>query len=314
MTRLNHSFEQIRQFSTDVSHELRTPLTVVRGQLEVALFTAQTVEQYREAMADALEGVERLVQYRARAADALAGRIRAIGSAKDEIWIWPNWCAIWWTSTRFRPKRKACALRRAARELPAVAPTAFRSSGWSPTCSATPSSTRPRAASVNVSLIPSMRSREADRAKTPASAFRPDHLPHIFDRFYRVPSADPEKGLGLGLSFVAWIVKAHGGAVTVESTLKQGTRFTVLLPVGRSDSRIAARDSGRARPGAGTLEDRSWPNSEIQSREKEGIKILDLNGKLTVGGASDLREKVNAETRGRQSAAAFESEGSRVHR
>jgi anti-sigma B factor antagonist len=32
---------------------------------------------------------------------------------------------------------------------------------------------------------------------------------------------------------------------------------------------------------------------DIQSREKEGIKILDLNGKLTVGGASDLREKVN---------------------
>ena len=60
MTRLNHSFEQIRQFSTDVSHELRTPLTVVRGQLEVALFTAQTVDQYRDAMADALEGVERL--------------------------------------------------------------------------------------------------------------------------------------------------------------------------------------------------------------------------------------------------------------
>ncbi len=42
MTRLDRSFEQIRQFSTDVSHELRTPLTVVRGQLEVALFTAQT--------------------------------------------------------------------------------------------------------------------------------------------------------------------------------------------------------------------------------------------------------------------------------
>src|SRR6202011_5768391 len=42
-----------------------------------------------------------------------------------------------------------------------------------------------------------------------------DHLPHIFDRFYRVPSADPEKGLGLGLSFVAWIVKAHGGAHAV---------------------------------------------------------------------------------------------------
>ena len=61
----------------------------------------------------------------------------------------------------------------------------------------------------------------------------PAHLPHIFDRFYRVPSADAEKGLGLGLSFVAWIAKAHGGAVTVESTLKEGTRFMVLLPAGR---------------------------------------------------------------------------------
>src|SRR6202050_1922087 len=60
MTRLNLSFEQIRQFSTDVSHELRTPLTVVRGQLEVALFTAQTTEQYREAMVNGLEDGGRL--------------------------------------------------------------------------------------------------------------------------------------------------------------------------------------------------------------------------------------------------------------
>ena len=58
--RLEDSFEQIRRFSTDVSHELRTPLTVIRGQLEVALFTAQTPEQYRDAMVNALEDVERL--------------------------------------------------------------------------------------------------------------------------------------------------------------------------------------------------------------------------------------------------------------
>ncbi|HLG97429.1 MAG TPA: sensor histidine kinase, partial [Bryobacteraceae bacterium] len=60
----------------------------------------------------------------------------------------------------------------------------------------------------------------------------PDHLPHIFDRFYRVPSADPDKGLGLGLSFVAWIVKAHDGTIDVESKLQRGTRFTVTLPAG----------------------------------------------------------------------------------
>jgi signal transduction histidine kinase len=43
---------------------------------------------------------------------------------------------------------------------------------------------------------------------------------------------DPERGLGLGLSFVAWIAKAHGGAIQVASTPGKGTRFTISLPVG----------------------------------------------------------------------------------
>jgi signal transduction histidine kinase len=61
-----------------------------------------------------------------------------------------------------------------------------------------------------------------------------EHLPHIFDRFYRVAgkgaAPGPEQGLGLGLSFVAWIVKAHDGKIWVESTPGKGTRFTIRLP------------------------------------------------------------------------------------
>jgi signal transduction histidine kinase len=60
----------------------------------------------------------------------------------------------------------------------------------------------------------------------------PDHLPHIFDRFYRVPDPNPEKGLGLGLSFVATIVKAHGGEIRVHSRVGHGSRFEVTLPTG----------------------------------------------------------------------------------
>src|SRR5580700_3806055 len=59
---LETSFQQIKQFSTDVSHELRTPITAIRGQLEVALFTAQDTEQYREAILTSLQDVERLSQ------------------------------------------------------------------------------------------------------------------------------------------------------------------------------------------------------------------------------------------------------------
>jgi signal transduction histidine kinase len=65
----------------------------------------------------------------------------------------------------------------------------------------------------------------------------PENLPHIFDRFYRVRSAQTNKieGLGLGLSFVAWIVSAHGGAMHVESRPGQGTKFDIHLPAVASD-------------------------------------------------------------------------------
>jgi heavy metal sensor kinase len=62
----------------------------------------------------------------------------------------------------------------------------------------------------------------------------PEHLPHIFERFYR---ADPahvktERGSsGLGLSIVAWIIQAHKGTITVESQKGRGSTFIVSLPL-----------------------------------------------------------------------------------
>jgi heavy metal sensor kinase len=231
MTRLNHSFEQIRQFSTDVSHELRTPLTVVRGQLEVALFTAQTVEQYRDAMADALEGVERLsniVRALLMLSQAESGQLvlqrnemdlsELVRDLVDQHQIpaeaegvhlsadLPSGCVL--NADRIQIERLVSNLLGNAIKY-------TRSGGH-----------------VRVGLVP-----QYDHVKLIVEdtgvGISPSHLPHIFDRFYRVPSADPEKGLGLGLSFVAWIAKAHGGSVSVESKLNQGTRFTVQLPIGR---------------------------------------------------------------------------------
>jgi signal transduction histidine kinase len=70
-----------------------------------------------------------------------------------------------------------------------------------------------------------------------------DHLPHLFERFYRVDSSrsrDPLEdsssptGTGLGLSIVAWIVRSLGGTIEVSSEVGKGTTFEVRLPLRQS--------------------------------------------------------------------------------
>lgn len=60
----------------------------------------------------------------------------------------------------------------------------------------------------------------------------PEYKSLIFDRYYRVPSkrSVPISGFGLGLSYVRMVAEAHGGAVTVRSTYKQGSEFTIRIP------------------------------------------------------------------------------------
>jgi len=92
----------------------------------------------------------------------------------------------------------------------------------------------PAGGKITVSLA-----RQGDRAeitvRDTGRGIPEKHLPHIFDRFYRVPGesgpGSPEKGLGLGLSFVAWIVKAHGGTIEAQSEVGVGTTFTIRLPL-----------------------------------------------------------------------------------
>jgi heavy metal sensor kinase len=59
-----------------------------------------------------------------------------------------------------------------------------------------------------------------------------NHLPHIFDRFYRVDKSRTTSGTGLGLAIALSVAQAHGGIIGVESKVGQGTTFTVQLATG----------------------------------------------------------------------------------
>ncbi len=231
--RLELSFNQIRQFSTDVSHELRTPITIVRGQLEVALFTAQTTEEYREAIVDSLHDVERLsaiVRALLLLSQAETGQVVLQRSNLDL-------CALVADLTdQFQIPAESAQVRLSVAESPAdcradldrVQVERMISNLLSNATKFTPPG-----GEIRVSLRAYDEEVEIEVSDT-GRGIAPEHLPHIFDRFYRIsgPSAEasPERGLGLGLSFVAWIAKAHGGSVDVASTPGKGTTFTIRLP------------------------------------------------------------------------------------
>jgi len=231
--RLEASFQQMKQFSADVSHELRTPLTAIRGQLEVALFTAKTTEQYRDAMVNALQDVDRLTQ--------IVRALLLLSQAE---------------SGQLTLQKSHLDLSEVVRDLveqfqiPAEAEGVRLVSEVPPQCSAEVDRVQIERMLTNllsnaVKFTPGGQVRVELRSLGPSveivvadtgCGIPNEYLPHIFDRFYRVPGSGtapgPAQGLGLGLSFVAWIVKAHHGTIDVQSRPGKGTRFTIDLPAG----------------------------------------------------------------------------------
>jgi heavy metal sensor kinase len=235
--RLDASLRQARQFSTDVSHELRTPLTAIRGQLEVALLSARTPEQYQEAILNALEDVERLSQtIRALLllSQAESGQLALQKQTVDLSALTAD------IVEQFQVPAEAADLTLESEvetgclvEADRVQMERLISNLLSNAVKYTHRGGRVR---VFVEHGPT----EAILVVEDNGMGIPqEHLPHIFERFYRVPRSESpapeaasEPGLGLGLSFVAWIVKAHRGSIHVESKPGQGTRFEVRLPRG----------------------------------------------------------------------------------
>jgi len=249
--RLKASFEQMRQFSTDVSHELRTPLTAIQGQLEVALFTATRKEQLQEAIENALQDVERLVNL-VRAllllSQSESGQIpmnksvldlsELVEDLVDQFQIPAEAHDIGLTHLAHEAvpcEADRTQIERVVTNLLSNAIKYTPAGGWV--------RANAESAGAHARLI----------VEDSGVGIPKDHLPHIFDRFYRVPDPNPEKGLGLGLSFVAAIVKAHGGEIHVESETGSGSRFEILIPTGAArvgNETAATAIRSAAEPGA----------------------------------------------------------------
>ncbi|MGD0498587.1 MAG: ATP-binding protein [Bryobacteraceae bacterium] len=239
--RLETSFEQMKQFTADVSHELRTPITAIRGQLEVAMFTAQTTDQYREAMINALQDIDRLSQM-VRAllllSQAESGQLVLQKSRLDLCEVVRD------LVEQYQIPAEAAGVRLEAELSEACPAEVDRVQIERMIVNLLSNAVKftPEGGLVKVSVRHAPDEAAAEGApehieivvEDTGQGIAAEHLPHIYGRFYRIhtPGAAPapEQGLGLGLSFVAWIVKAHHGTIGVVSAVGKGTRFTIALP------------------------------------------------------------------------------------
>lgn len=233
MERLSENFEQVRRFSTDVSHELRTPLTAIRGQLEVGLMTAVTADDYKEAIITALQDVDRIsniVRALLLLSQAETGQLALNCKVLDLSPMVRELSEQFGSVAKDKRQRLVCrAPEPVYVSADMVQMERLVTNLLSNACKYTG-----EGGEIVISLEAPQRGGEAGGAiLTVADTGRgipAESLPYIFDRFYRVPGLPPDQGLGLGLSFVAWIVRAHRAQIHVSSKPGQGTTFVIEFP------------------------------------------------------------------------------------
>ena len=229
---LEESFERISRFSADIAHDLRTPVNNIRGEAEVALARARTVDEYREVLSSCLEEAVRLsdligdLLFLARAESPLAHLRRENTNVGEllagirEYYEGPAADRGVFLSTTV-PSEPVIAqldrtlLQRAVGNLVSNA-LAHTPPGKSVVLGA---SVEPSAVCIEVSDA--------------GVGIPPDALPRVFDRFFRVDESRTQAsgGTGLGLAIVQSIMLLHGGNVEIASKVGQGTQVTLRVPL-----------------------------------------------------------------------------------
>lgn len=231
---VDSAVRQLRQFVTDASHELRTPLSILHGETELILSKPRTAGEYRETLAgfdDEIKKLTRIVEGLFTLSMADAGQLHLVCEPLYLNETLEEACAL--VTSRARAKNISI-VRELDHEIPYLGDEAFihqlflifldNAIKYSP-----------GGTSVRVTL-------ETREGQVCASftdqgvGISSEHLPFIFERFYRAApasSAEAQSG-GLGLAIAQAIVRALNGSIECTSTLGVGSTFRVILPRAQS--------------------------------------------------------------------------------
>ena len=226
LKRLDDSFTRLSQFSADLAHELRTPIANMLGEAQVALMHDRTSAEYREIIESTIGECERL----AAIVDNLLFVAR-VDAAREPI-------VRKWFDARATVEKIAAfyhtiaddhyvAIRCKGEGQIYADPVLFERALGNLLDNALRFT--PENGSIQITL--SEHNADVEVAVSDnGCGIAPEHLPRVFDRFYRAESSRGSDGAGLGLALVKSIVDLHGGSARIQSEVGRGTTVTLSFP------------------------------------------------------------------------------------
>jgi len=237
LTRLEDSFRRLSDFSSDLAHEIRTPISNLMTQTQVAVSKERSADEYREVLYSNLEEYERLARmvgnmlFLAKADNGLvipnretvdlATEVRELFGFYEAFAEEQNVSLLLVGGGVIQGDR--LMLRRALSNLLS---NAIRHT--------------PRFATVKININLELESGNIRIIfENQGENIPQEHLPRLFDRFYRVDSSRQKSsnGAGLGLAITKSIVETHKGAIQVSSS-SGVTCFEITFPIMESSKAI----------------------------------------------------------------------------
>jgi len=226
LARLDESFRRERQFMADASHELRTPLAAMQTILSVIRQIRRTPEDYEQALDDLAEEADRLRTLTENLLSLTRSDTRpaVIRERVDLSALLHN------VSDSLRPLAETKGLT-----LECTVPEGFSLIGDSDGLIRLFVNLLDNAiqftdlGGVTVSAYRQEKDTIQVLVTDTGCGIAPEHLAHIFDRFYRVDKSRASRGTGLGLAIAVGIAHAHGGTIDVSSQVGKETTFSVTL-------------------------------------------------------------------------------------
>ena len=226
LARLENAVTTLSQFAADASHEFRTPLAVIQTSVELALRRPRTADEYRCSLEEIGDEVARMTHL----VEDLLALARTDTAAVDMPRLPIDVCSV--LQDVLNETRALADLRQVR--------VVFSQNG----APAWISGNRPalhrlfrvlidnalKYSNAGSEVVVSVQSGDATTAvivRDCGSGIAPEHLPHIFKRFYRGDSARSAGGHGLGLALAQSIAKAHSAQINVTSIQGVSTQFRV---------------------------------------------------------------------------------------